>query len=172
MRKPLFITITFLLIVAISFGLILPSFEKFKTLSFKVQQKEKELKELEDYLSHLQKISLQLKEFSPQLAKIDQALTADAYLPNLFVFLQGTSAENGARLDDIKISRTGSLKEKEYLQEREINLKLSGFYPNFKNFLSALEKSARLIGINNISFSTKSPKEIPHFDLTIKVYSY
>ncbi len=172
MKKPILILLIFAIIIAISIGLVLPSFEKLKNLSLEAQQREKELKDLEDYLSHLQKISLQLKEFAPQLVKIDQGLLPDSYLPSLFTLLQKISAESGISLNEVKISQTGSLKESENIKEREVNFNLSGPYQNFKNFLTSLENSARLIQTTSISFSTKSSKEIPKYNLKIKVYSY
>ena len=172
MKKPIFTIIIFLIVITISIGLILPSFQKSRDLSVAGQQKEKELKDFEDYLSHLQKISLQLKEFAPQLSKIDQALSQDFYLPNLLEFCQKESARSGLNLDQITISQSSPPKEEERFKERATNLKISGPYPNFKNFLISLEKSARIIEVGNISFSTKSLKETPIFDLIIKVYSY
>lgn len=172
MRKLIFIIIIFLIVITISIGLILPSFQKSRDLSAKVQQKEKELKDFEDYLSHLQKISLQLKDFAPQLSKIDQALSGDSYLPNIFEFCQKEAARGGLNLDQITIGQAASSEEKEHFKERTINLKISGSYPNFKNFLISLEKSARIIEVGNISFSAKSLKETPLFDLIIKVNSY
>lgn len=172
MKKSIFTIIIFLIVITISVGLVLPSFEKSRDLSVRMEQKEKELKDFEDYLSHLQKISLQLKEFAPQLSKIDQALSTDSYLPNLLEFCQKELARSGLNLDQITISQSSLLKEEERLKERAINLKISGLYPNFKNFLISLEKSARIIEVDNISFSTRSIKESPLFDLIIKAYSY
>jgi Tfp pilus assembly protein PilO len=141
-------------------------------MSLKIQQKEKELKDLEDYISHLKKISLQLQEFAPQLTKIDQALLKDSYLPNFFDFSQKLAAESALGLDQVIIGPTTPFKGKENIKAREVNIKLSGQYPNFKNFLINLEKNARLIEVKKLYFSSKSLKEVPKYDLTIQVYSY
>jgi Tfp pilus assembly protein PilO len=171
MKKSIFTLIIFLVVAAVFIGLIFPSFQESRDLSAKFQQKQKELEELEDYLSHLQKISAQLKEFTPQLSKIDQALYGDSYLPNLFVFLQQEAAKNGLNLEQITIGQQSVPKEGESLTERTINLQLSGAYPNFKSFLISLEGSARIIEVVSLSLSAKSLKESPKFGLIIKVYS-
>jgi Tfp pilus assembly protein PilO len=172
MKKSIFIIIIFLIVIAISIGLILPSFQRSQNLSIGIQQKEKELKDFEEYLSHLQNISLQLKDFASQLAKIDQALSQDFYLPNLLEFCRQEAARNGLNFEQIAIGQTASLEGKERLKERTVNLKISGPYPNFKNFLISLGKSARIIEVGNISFSAESVKEAPIYDLIIKVHSY
>lgn len=62
-------------------------------------------------------------------------------------------------------------KEGPEIWETKIDLVLSGSYSAFKNFLSILEKSARLIETESLSFS--SPKEETfQFDLKIKIHSY
>jgi len=170
MKKPFITLIIFLIIITLGIGLIWPSFEKLKTLSVELQQKEREIKDLEDYISHLQNISLQLNEFSSQLSKIEAALPYESYLPNFFQFLQNTSSATGVGLIDVKISGGGALKGKENIREREITIKVIGSYPNFKNFLSSLENSARIVEIPRISFSVKSLKTPSSFDLTIKTY--
>ena len=71
--------------------------------------------------------------------------------------------------------------ERIQLQEVSIKCSLSGSYPGFKNFLSALQKSARLFEVESISFSSaqekeekkeKEAEEMLDFDLEIKAYSY
>ena len=63
--------------------------------------------------------------------------------------------------------------EKGEIKETRINFLLVGSYPDFKNFLFILEKSARLIDVENISFALPKEKEgLFNFNITIKVYSY
>jgi len=61
----------------------------------------------------------------------------------------------------------------------KIQLSLSGFYESFKNFLKKIEKSARLIEVEKISFSKGESKKIEgmegeegilNFNLTLKTF--
>ena len=172
MKKPIIIIIIFILLAAVSIGLLWPSFEKLKTVSSKIKETTKDLQDLEEYLSHLKNISSQIQQFSPQLSKIDQALMDDSYLPNIFDFIQKTAAGSGVNLEQIKTGKTATLKDRKNIEEREITLTVSGSYSNFKNFLIAMENNARIIEINNITFSSsRSIRELSRFDLKIKVYS-
>ena len=172
MKKPIIIIIIFILLAAVSIGLLWPSLEKLKTVSSKIKETTKDLKDLEEYLSHLQNISSQIQQFSPQLSKIDQALMDDSYLPNIFDFIQKTAAGSGVNLEQIKTGKTATLKDRKNIEEREITLTVSCSYSNLKNFLIAMENNARIIEINNITFfSSRSIKELSRFDLKIKFYS-
>jgi Tfp pilus assembly protein PilO len=62
-----------------------------------------------------------------------------------------------------------SLAKKEY----RFSLELSGSYPAFKNFLAILEKSAKIIEVENISFSSPAKDDSAFsFNVAVKFYSY
>ena len=181
--KKLIITLI-IIICAVASVLVLswPTFGQYKNLSIEKQQKEKELKDLENYISYLQSISAQLKDFSPQLAKIDQALITDDYSPNLFNFVQKSALNSGVRLESIGMGKTATIKESKNILSRETNVRVSGEYPSLKNFIITLEKNARIIELTDISLSAnnsgsvaiqqKAKVGVPAMDLNIKVYSY
>ena len=58
------------------------------------------------------------------------------------------------------------------IRETGTNLVVAGSYSSFKNFLSTLEKTARMIELESISFSTLEEVGPIDFNLRIKVYSY
>jgi len=58
------------------------------------------------------------------------------------------------------------------IKEMNFELGLSGSYSSFKNFLSILERSSKLIEIEKISFSVGEKEKPWDFNLGIKVYSY
>jgi len=181
-KNPLLISGIFL-IISLVFGLTLvwPKYQDFIDLRKKIEGKKIELKTQANYFEDLQKISKELKKYQSQISKIDSALPEKISLPEVLNFLQKISSQSGLLLKNISPTKIAleveKPKEEEIkiikgpgIKETKINLSLTGDYPSFKNFLSLLEKSARLFEIESISLS--SDKEGLNFDLKIKVYSY
>jgi Tfp pilus assembly protein PilO len=94
-------------------------------------------------------------------------------MPFMYGFFKKKASESGLVLKDESFA---SEKESNYgsgLKEQRFNLEVFGSYLAFKNFLSALEKSARIIEVESVSFS--SPKEgesILPFSLSVKFHSF
>jgi len=161
--------ILFLLSFLLIFSLIFPKYQKLDSLKKEILGKEDELSSQEKYFESLRKNSEELKKYEDSLSKIATALPKNPSLPELLNFIQKTSSQTGLSLKEISPAVTSSLEGE--IRETRINFLLVGKYPDFKNFLSILEKSARLIDIENLSFS--SPKEgLFNFAITIKVNSY
>ena len=59
-----------------------------------------------------------------------------------------------------------------------VGIKVKGSYPDFLNYLKALEKSLRIFDVTNVSFAGVSPGQISartdnlEFNLTINTYYY
>jgi len=169
-KYPFYTIIFFSFSLLLIFVLILPTYQDLTSLRKKISEKEAELEIQEKYFQELQKISEELKNYEIPLSKIDSALPLKPSLPELLNFIQKASSQSGLSLKEIGQASTFSV-EKEKIKETKLDLVLVGSYSDFKNFLSVLEKSARIIEVENISFST--PKEGSfNFILTIKVYSY
>lgn len=164
--------ITFILI----FTLVLPKKEDLNFSQKKVEEKMAEIQFKEEYFLNLSKISEELKNYTLNLSKIDSALPEDPELPLLFDFLQHSSSQSGLVLTGVNcLALASSAKTEEYpseIKETELKLTVSGPYSSFKNFLSILEKSARLIEVKSLSFSAAPKEESIKFDLQIKVHSY
>jgi len=167
----LFIIVSFLsLALILGIGLVWPKYQELKFLKQRSEEKRAEIEGREEYLQDLNKAAEVLKNYQNQLAKIDSALPPSLELEVLLNFLQKASSQSGLILKDIKppVSQPSSEEE---LKETELSLAVSGAYTSFKNFLSILEMTARLIEVESISFS--STKEgLQDFNLKIKVYSY
>ena len=96
---------------------------------------------------------------------------------DVFKFIDNVGSQNGLILKEIAVDKVNSSKSIPRLKETHINFVVSGSYPSFKNFLSVLEKSARIIQIESISFRSSGVslkgEEIPtFFNVGIKVNSY
>jgi len=179
MRRPLLIIIGLFLMLILAVGFTFPKYKNLTLLQLKVEEKEGELQLEKEYFSKLAETSEKLKKYEESFSKINSALSPDPRLPALFNFLQAAASQNGLVLKKIAPFPTNSLK-KELLEEgwspetREtsVNLTVSGAYPSFKNFLSTLEKTSRMIEIENISFLSPEEGGPVDFNFRVKVYSY
>lgn len=166
---PFYIVIFFSLSFFLIIFLIFPKYQNLNSLKKEIFEKEDELSSQEKYFETLRETSEELKKYEDSLSKVDTALPKNPSLPELLNFIQKTSSQSGLSLKGISPAVTSPLEGE--IKETRINFLLVGSYSDFKNFLSILEKSARLIDIENFSFS--SPKEGQfNFNLAIKVYSY
>lgn len=173
MNRPIAIAICLFITLVLVIVLVFPKYQDFKFLQKEISQKETELQYNKEYFLNLSNLSEELKKYSDNLSKIDFALPSGPSIPILFDFLQKTSSQNGLILKRIGEVTTIPFKEKITVKEYQLALSLSGSYSSFKSFLSSLEKSARLIEVESISFASPKSKEEPFsFSLKIKFHSY
>ncbi len=169
---PIIIAVCFLLFLILGGGLILPKYQGFKNIQTTIAEKEVELQYKQQYFSDLVGVKAELDEYEEELSKIDSALPSGPSLPSLFNFLQKTGSQSGIVLKGISPFATISQEESK-TRKTEFSLEISGDYTSFKSFISILEKSARLIEIENISFSLpKEGSDIFTFNIKMAVSSY
>ncbi len=150
---------------------LLPTYKKIESFQFEIDQKMAEIRYEEEKISHFNNLLEKLNQYQPELQKVNFALPPDPSLPALFNFFQKKASENNLTLEEISAFSITPFKEK--VRQINFELKISGSYPAFKEFLLALEKSARIIEIEGVSFSILSREEaFPVFQLGIKTYSY
>ena len=154
------------------FFLVWPEMQDLESLKSELSRKKLELQYKGEYFSHLRNLSNELEQYQEDLAKIDSALPAAPSLPSLFDFFQKTTSENGLVLRSINFSLPSSQTREEItaftgeeesisqqslteVQEIRFSLGLSGSYSAFKNFLFALERSARFWEVESFSLSPK-----------------
>jgi len=165
-----YIVIFFSGVILLIFFLIFPNYQNLTFLKKEISEKEVELSSQEKYFQDLQNIAKELKKYETAISKIDSALPAGPSLPELLNLIQAKASQSGLALKGVGPATIIPAGEKG-LKEIRLNFILIGNYSDFKNFLSILEKSARLIEIENISFSSLEEGPLT-FNLTIKVYSY
>lgn len=173
MSRYLIISLSFLVTITLVFLFLLPTYKEIKSFQFEINQKRMEIKNQEEKISHLNNLLEKLSQYQLELQKINLALPPNPSLPSLFKFLQEKALENSLILEDISTFLITPLEEKERIKQISFEIKLSGSYFAFKNFLSSLEKSARITEIEELSFSAPIKKETPtYYQLKIKTYSY
>lgn len=172
MSRPIIIAICFCLILVLGVGFLWPKYQDLNILQKKVEEKRAELQSKEEYFLNLSNTSEELKKYENQLLKIDSALPPDPSIPALLDFLQKKISQSGLVLDETNLVSIIPFEDLPGIQETHLDLQVLGSYPSFKNFLLTLEKSARLIEVEEIVFSSPEKEAPSSFNLRIKVYSY
>jgi Tfp pilus assembly protein PilO len=172
--KPPVLVAIFLFMVSIAIFILIfwPNVQELINIQKEVKTKRLEIQGKENYLRNLSEVKSKLDKHIEEVVVIDYALPDKPYLPSLFDHIQEISSESGLILSEIGISKTSPVEESSYFQETNISVDLTGSYSSLKDFLSSLEKSARLIRIENISFSSEEDDPFFSFSLMMKVYSY
>ncbi|MDI6602654.1 MAG: type 4a pilus biogenesis protein PilO [Patescibacteria group bacterium] len=171
MSRPFIIVFFLSLVLILGRGFVWPKYQELKFLEQRNEEKRVEIEGRKEYLQDLNKAAKVLKNYQNQLTKIDSALPSDSHLVVLLNFLQKATSQSGLVLKDIQPSTSRPSLDVEGIKENELSLVVAGTYTSFKNFLSTLEMSSRLIEVESISFSS-SKEDIQDFNLKIKVYSY
>jgi Tfp pilus assembly protein PilO len=179
MKRPIIIAVALYLSLAIAALLIWPKYKTLNIIKDTIEKQKTEIQNNKDYVDKLGAISAELDGNSEGVSKIDSALPGESSPTDLFNFLQSVASENGLILKEIGMGTSSKLSGNlSDIEEANFSIIVTGTYPAFKNFLSEIERSARLINIENISFvssspSTKSPKTgVISFSLEIKTYDF
>ncbi len=169
---PPFILLLSVLCLLMFFFLISPKYEEWNAFKVEIFKKETELGFQGAYLLKLREISAELKQNEESFSKIESALPLEASLPELLNFFQRAASQSGLVLRGVNPSANSSAKGGG-TKETKVNLILEGKYSDFKDFLAIIEKSARLIEVENIYFNApKEGAETFTFNIATKVYSY
>ncbi len=171
--RPIAIAVILFIILIGIFYFVSPKYQEFTNLQAQISQKEAEYRGRSAYFTDIMNTYDKLKQKEEGLKKINSALPSELSIPDLIYFIQGKSFENGLIFRGANFLKTTLVKEGKKINETSIIIEVSGPYPAFKNFLQSLEKSARLIEVEDVYFVVqKEFVGILDFDLTVKVYSY
>jgi Tfp pilus assembly protein PilO len=182
------IIICLILSVVLGFFLLWPQYQKFSEERWHVEEKEVERSNQEEYFNHLNKLSEELEGYKEELSKINSAFPQGPDIPDLLNFLATASSQNGLifgkvnsfSTDSAKKSTTTTAGEEEAQAKRykeiTIDFEVSGEYSALKNFVSVLEKNARIIDIEYIGLKKRTSQleeeASPLYNLKIKTYYY
>jgi len=176
---PLMIALCFLVSLTLGFVFLWPRYDESVLLQKNIQVEEEEIAKTEEYFSNLNQIKTSLDQYQDKLSKIDSSLPKSPSIPSLFNYLQRVTSQSGLILKTISSFSISSSKDYPLLQEIKVSFEVSGNSSSFKNLLSSLETSARLVEVEGISFSfaksgleyTKGEENF-NFYLNIKTHSY
>jgi len=169
---PIIIAACLFIVLSFSAVFLYPRYQNLNELRRSLKISEEEVQRQEDYFSNLSQIGTDLEQYKEELAKISSSLPDDPSLPSLFSFLQKASSQSGLVLRGISPFTISSSEEFPNIKAIQFSLEVVGPYSSFKNFISTLENSSRIIEVENISFSSPKESSLFTFSLRIKVYSY
>lgn len=135
--------------------------------------------DLENFRNYHQTIEAMMGEletdYRQDVQKMQDGIPDDHYIPSLFAELRRISYRTGVRIDGF-----GEFSEVQFLELPEINgvevsFNAEGAYPNFKNFISELESSARIINITNLRIERTRGQDVDqtlNYSVRLLTYSY
>ena len=153
---------------------IAPQYFELAELKKEVSFRERQLENSKQRLSDIEKILKELDKHQESLDKIEAALPNGAGLPALFSFLQKQSSASGLVLENLNPESKANFSEEESgLKESRVSINVLGLLSSIEDYFRALEKSSRLIEIENVVISQEDGEEvILSCGLSIKVYHY
>ena len=158
-----------------------PKYQEFRNEKKLISQENIALKEKSEHFSKLEEVFKELDNHKDDISKIDSSLPSRVSLPILFNLIKNISERNKLVLGSISSSVSSSSKNSsagnsetegnkiEGVKNISISISLVGSYQDFKNFLSSIYKSARLIEVNSISFSSSS-EDLFNFSLSLETH--
>lgn len=196
--RPIAIALTLFIILLLAFFLLVPEYNTFKQLRVDASGKKAEYVAKFDYYTAIAKASLDLRNRSEDIKKIDDALPQDPALGRLINFLQATAAKNGLIMKNLFLSKSsssggagtksssssGAGTNASGVKDIVFSMDLTGSYASLGELMGSLEKSSRIFEISSISFgsASKAPtgqsqpqfqtQQTYNFNLQIKTHSY
>lgn len=172
MPKILSLVIASLLLVLGLVFLWWPNYLKFSDLKVGIGQKKMEVEDKDKYLSELSQLSDKLKEYDSQLALVDSVLPEDFGTADLLYLLGKEASQNGLVLGKIDLQNVLPLEKEPEIFKIPVSFSVSGKYSAFKSFLESLQKNARLVEVEYISFASPQKGDVFSFDLIVRAHSY
>ena len=179
--------------VAIVIFFDIPAVREVLNLKKTLSEQTKILGDKQEFLIKLEKLIKNYEDNKKDAEKINYALPLGKEMPNLIVQFEALGAEGGMTIEQIEFSsvedqaiskakivrtetgegvaqQTGE-STKDY-KTIAVNLKMSGDYYAFKNFLVAVEKNIRLMNIETINFTHLSSwgSQLFNFEVSLKTY--
>jgi len=165
-----------LLIAAILLGILVwwPKFQQFRNLTSELKIKTEALEQKRAYFANIDEIlnRLQEEQYKDSVDKIETALPESVSVPELFNFILIKAAENGMAAGNITSGEGQQGGSVGGAQSFPFSASFTGSYSAFKNFLSVLNKSSRLIEVDSISFAAGQGESAFTFNLGMNIPYY
>jgi Tfp pilus assembly protein PilO len=190
MLRNIIIFILLLAFIAAIVFLDVPKVQKILDLKREVETQQQRLSEKQLFLEKVDKLKKRYQDNEENLTKVNYILPSGKDVPNLIVQFEALALESGMILDSIQFLENDELNQSRAAQARAAGettskdymiltaeLKLSGSYFAFKNFLKLIENNIRLIDISSVAFNTETREETGGggeliFDFNIRLNTY
>jgi Tfp pilus assembly protein PilO len=149
-----------------------PRYQSFNATRMEIEKSQLEMADKQEYFSELRNISSRLKDYGEEFSKIDSSLSASLTEPELINFVSRIVSESGLILGNVNLSGLTAQENNSQLKKISMDMTVVGFYPALKNLLVNFEKSAKIMEVDSISFSSPAEGETFSFNLKVHTYSY
>lgn len=201
-NKPVSAIILFLLIALVVWFFVMPKYDQFGRVKVQLAEAQAEYEGKAAYYEKIGQIIKDIESRKDVLAKIDSSLPPVSAAAPIIYFLQGKASETGLLLKSLTYASgsvapvsgaTGAAAAaaaaKKAAEEKQVKdimftINLTGNYQGLKNFLVALEQSARLFEVESLTLTpllslqsssaslTPSALQTYDFKLQIKTHTY
>lgn len=186
--RPIAIAVICFAVLLLVYFLVMPEYKIFRSLQAQLAEKTAEYNAEHDYYATISRVYFDLQSKKDDIKKIDDALPSDPNLGKLVYFIQRAASESGLMVKSLFLSKSSQVSTQNTknavntIKEISFSTNMLGDYHSLQSFLIALERSARLFEVTNISFGSASqiPQESGQFQaqqtysfsLEIKTHSY
>ncbi len=148
---------------ALGFFLVLPKYQESQDTKRQVEEKKNEIKNRAEYYAGLDAIMADLEYYQENMQKVDTAIPDNSDVAAMMNFAQAAAMQAGLAVKGIEHSGAAavpaSVSGEPVLGKYVVSIQLAGGYGNFKNFLSIIERSTRLIAVESAGVRADQEKE-------------
>jgi len=185
-----------IIIVSATFAMLLtwPRYQELNDQNLKVAQKKIDLETRQEYFRNLEEVAAEFKNYGPSIIKIESALPDSPNVAALANYLEASAIKEGLILKKLEYAagdQVNPTKAFTPAQENQnqgqteanqfsIDLILSGSYPAWKNFITDIEKTSRLVEIETAEIAKDNSQASPNLpndtnkalNFTVKLIAY
>lgn len=170
--KPIFVAISFSLALFLLLFVVRPKYQDLNKVNREINRVQSKVEKSKDYVSDLKELSKQLDQNRKGVRKIESALPSEPKIPSLLNFLSVSAEDEGLLMKNVSGISQSSYKNN--INKTNISITLSGSYSSFKRLLKVIEKSSRIIEVENIGFSMpkEDDKASPEYNINLSTFYY
>ncbi len=180
LHKPVTIAIFLILIIVLFFLFVIPKYQEYRELAQTIFQKQAQYSGESIYYARITNILTELQNRAQTLDKINSALPKATAVGPLVDFIQTMGAANGVTITSAVFSQSLPSAVLDPLASAAANqikdvaftVNATGSYQGLKQFMIALDNSARLFEVNTVSFSTAEKPQQYSLKLEVTTHSY
>ncbi|MBI2446398.1 MAG: type 4a pilus biogenesis protein PilO [Parcubacteria group bacterium] len=168
--------ILFFAALAIGFWVLWPLYGDIQAAMLLKEQNQDNLTQRKKLTENLERLISQYNERGGDIASLNKAIPSGQNVPELLVNLEAIASESGLIFKGVNF-KPKDLKAPG-IKTLIAEIRVTGSYPDFLNYLKAMEKSLRIFDVTSISFAGVSPGQISartdniDFSLTVNTYYY
>lgn len=150
------------------FYFVLPSYDKIQLFKAAVESRQSLLDSRSQTMNNLEKLKTYYDENKEHIDKISIIIPSKKHVPELISALESLSLSTGLALTNLDITEGANSDENPSIKNLLVSTKMAGSYDSYKNFLTSIETSQRLVDVE--SSKVNLDKDSLVIELTGKSY--